>query len=121
MAEAHSGSRRLNFRALWEACRQLAASTGGTATFTQRVVDSLEDLDTTLGPLDGIVVAAGAAMGTIRETSAPPGRMLTCLTGLKPGLGLGSGQWLRQPHTPRGAALLAPCRRYDAHEDAAKS
>jgi len=59
-------------RALWEACRQLAAATGGAATFTRSTVTSLQDLERSRGPLHGIVVAAGAAIGTIPETSAPP-------------------------------------------------
>ena len=60
-------------RALWEACRQLAAATGGAATFTRSTVASLEQLERSRGPLTGIVVAAGAAVGTIPETSAQPG------------------------------------------------
>ena len=65
-------------RALWEACRQLAASTGGAATFTRGTVASLGDLERSLGPLTGVVVAAGAAVGTIPETSAIPGPCCAC-------------------------------------------
>ena len=72
---------RLFGSALWEACRQLAASTGGAATFTRGTVASLEELERSRGPLSGVVVAAGAAMGTIPETSASSSQCLLDVSG----------------------------------------
>lgn len=57
--------------ALWAGCQQLAQRSGGgsAAELRQRPVSSLAQLDQQEGGYDGIVVAAGAAVGTIQETA----------------------------------------------------
>ena len=86
---------------------------------------SLQDLERSRGPLNGIVVAAGAAIGTIPETSAPlgPGCSLAICTTQRYNLAMfceflqlllsflsmlrvGSAQafWLPAPHT-----AVSPC------------
>ena len=56
-------------RALWLACQQLAAnsSAGSTAALRQARVTSLLQLQAAEGPFDAVVVAAGAAVGSIAE------------------------------------------------------
>ena len=57
-------------RALWESCQQVAAQHGGRATLLRLPVRSLEELEVDAGPHAAIIVAAGAAMGTITEMRA---------------------------------------------------
>ncbi len=56
-------------RALWLACQQLAAnsSPGSAAALRQARVTSLRQLHAAEGPFDAVVVAAGAAVGSIAE------------------------------------------------------
>jgi glycine/D-amino acid oxidase-like deaminating enzyme len=65
-ATVHPGS---YMRALWLACQQAAAAAGpgSAATLRRREVRSLQELQAEEGPFDAIVVAAGAAAGSIAE------------------------------------------------------
>lgn len=56
-------------RALWMACQQLAAGgrPGSAAAMRQLPVTSLRQLQAAEGPFDAVVVAAGAAVGSIAE------------------------------------------------------
>ena len=57
------------FRAIWTACEGMKVEGGPEMTIRlqERAVTSLQSLDIEEGPYDGIIAAAGAANGLIKE------------------------------------------------------
>lgn len=82
--------------ALWLACEQAAAQAGAgvTATLSRQAVPSLARLQAAAGPFDAVVVAAGAAIGSIDELRGvlPLELCHGYSLDMRPG---GSGSWAR--------------------------
>ena len=66
-------------RALWGACQELGEQRGCPAQLHLHNVASVEALQAKHGPFDGIVIAAGAAAGTLPEIGVPSQGRRLCM------------------------------------------